>query len=298
MNAQLVRTFRAHDARVTALCVVSEGEYFVSGALDGSLRIGSLLHDEALHTLKMPSAVTTLVPFQESYFVVAGYADGNIVLWNTETGEAVRTISGHNERITGLVVPPDGEVVVSSSEDGTIRVWDSVSGREEQRFSFKNQTTHSMTLLPDSKHLVSSDVAVSGDSTLRIRTVADVDEVRDFALPSTDVTNLGFDASGNHLVTISEDGDITLWAWEDGTIERTIETHTGVSTAMLMPNQRHALIGTHKAKLTLWNIETGKHVYTFDTPSDRVSSTAISPDNHYVLAGCRDGMVNVYRLVG
>lgn len=301
MNAQLIRTFRVHDTRVTAMSTVSEGERFVSGATDGSLRIGSLLHDDALFTTQMASSVTTITAFKDSYFVVTGYQDGNIILLNAETGETVRTIRGHDGKVTSLVVSDDGKTVLSSSEDGSIRIWDSVSGQELQKFGDDNETTRSMTLLPDSTAFVSSETTTDGQNTLRIRTLAqteDNDNVRDFAMLDTDVKNLGFDASGNYLVTISEDGDITLWAWEDGSVERTIETNTGISTALLMPNKRHTLLGTHQSKLTIWNIETGKHIYTFDTPSDRVTSTAISPDNHYVLAGCRDGMMNVYQLLG
>ena len=47
-----------------------------------------------------------------------------IVVWNTETGKNIATLSGHTTNIISLVFSPDGSALASSSGDGTITLWD------------------------------------------------------------------------------------------------------------------------------------------------------------------------------
>jgi WD40 repeat protein len=60
--------------------------------------------------------------------LVAGYPDGTIRVYDTETGRELRTLSGHEKGIQHLACAPDGRVA-SASDDGTARVWDADTGR-------------------------------------------------------------------------------------------------------------------------------------------------------------------------
>jgi WD40 repeat protein len=53
-----------------------------------------------------------------------GVADGTIKLWNLATGQELRTLTGHRNRVTSVAISPDGQTLASASADMTIKLWE------------------------------------------------------------------------------------------------------------------------------------------------------------------------------
>jgi WD40 repeat protein len=60
-------------------------------------------------------------------FLVLGFAEGDLVLWDVPLGKLVRRLRGHRGPIGSLSFSIDGRLLVSGSEDVTAVVWDVVS---------------------------------------------------------------------------------------------------------------------------------------------------------------------------
>ncbi|MGO9381148.1 MAG: hypothetical protein ACLP4W_03395 [Mycobacterium sp.] len=54
--------------------------------------------------------------------------DRTIRQWDAESGEPVRTLTGHNDNVTYVEYSPDGRYLVSVGADRALRFWDSASG--------------------------------------------------------------------------------------------------------------------------------------------------------------------------
>ncbi|HZV07139.1 MAG TPA: hypothetical protein VE999_18805, partial [Gemmataceae bacterium] len=89
--------------------------------------------DKKIATIAIPKdeEITdyTLLPPDESIKVpllaVAAHKDGQprLALYNAKSGERLRELTGHTERLRSLAFAPDGRLLVSAADDGTVCVW-------------------------------------------------------------------------------------------------------------------------------------------------------------------------------
>ena len=54
--------------------------------------------------------------------LASGSWDNTIKIWNTTTGDIIRTLTGHSDWVRTLAVLPDG-TLASGSTDTTIKIW-------------------------------------------------------------------------------------------------------------------------------------------------------------------------------
>ena len=83
-----------------------------------------------LHTLEVPGGYFRggLVFSPDGEILAVGYQDGTIRLWDVETGQVLRTLAGHTDRMTTVAFSPDGALLVSGAEDKGVRLWDIQTG--------------------------------------------------------------------------------------------------------------------------------------------------------------------------
>ncbi len=70
--------------------------------------------------------------------VLSGGWDAHIKLWNSESGELLKSIPAHNYAIYDLALSDDGKYVASASRDKTIKLWDAESLELIQRLDIKD----------------------------------------------------------------------------------------------------------------------------------------------------------------
>lgn len=68
--------------------------------------------------------MTCLAWLGESRFLATGCMDGKVRIWDSLSGECIRTFSGHTAGVQGLSVSANRDFLVSASYDGTARVFE------------------------------------------------------------------------------------------------------------------------------------------------------------------------------
>lgn len=66
-----------------------------------------------------------------SGLIASGDDAGNILIWDPQTGETVRHLTGHDGIVYDVAWSPDGQQLASAGADGTLRVWDGSTHRNK-----------------------------------------------------------------------------------------------------------------------------------------------------------------------
>jgi WD40 repeat protein len=167
---------RAGKAVLSAAQLLS-GE-LLTGCADGSLRLWPLPEPSAAApggnaTLTATctrvmtghagpiNALAVPAPARDGARAVSGGADGDVRVWNADTGACLRTLSGHKGSVTGVALLQEG-LLVSVSMDRTVRVWDADVGSCERTLTGHRHWVNAVLVLAD--NVV---VTASSDRTLR-----------------------------------------------------------------------------------------------------------------------------------
>ena len=58
--------------------------------------------------------------------VLSGGWDNTLKVWDTITGQLLRTFEGHSSSVFSVAFTPDGTSLLSGSADKTLKLWDAM----------------------------------------------------------------------------------------------------------------------------------------------------------------------------
>ncbi|XP_021896061.1 transcription initiation factor TFIID subunit 5 [Carica papaya] len=92
--------------------------------MDNKLIIWDLQHSMPRFTCDHEEGVTCLAWLDASRCLATGCVDGKVRLWDSLSGNCVRTFTGHSDAIQSLSFSANWDFLVSGSIDGTARVFE------------------------------------------------------------------------------------------------------------------------------------------------------------------------------
>ncbi|MEM7131383.1 MAG: WD40 repeat domain-containing protein [Chloroflexota bacterium] len=127
----LLHTFDAHTDWVSSVAFAPSGQSLASGAYDRSTLLWQIqerraerLPDTSTEQSEQGLALVNSVAFHHSgKYLMAGYENSIIALWDVETMELLTTLSAHEEDIRSVAFSPDGLTAASGSLDGKVQLW-------------------------------------------------------------------------------------------------------------------------------------------------------------------------------
>ncbi|MEN8446260.1 MAG: WD40 repeat domain-containing protein, partial [Cyanobacteria bacterium J06555_13] len=79
-----------------------------------------------------------------------------IKIWRVRDGKLIRTLTGHQNGVTGLAFFPEGDVLVSGSADEMLKVWDFHTGELLNTLQGHRQAVEGISLSADGRLLISN----------------------------------------------------------------------------------------------------------------------------------------------
>jgi WD40 repeat protein len=87
-----------------------------------------------------------------------------VKLWDVNTGNCIKTLTGHTNWVWSVAFSPDGKTLVSSSYDRTVRLWDVTTGRCIRTLTGHTREIYSVSFSRDGQTVASG----CADETARL----------------------------------------------------------------------------------------------------------------------------------
>ena len=204
---------------------------------------------------------------------------------------------GHSDVIGSGCFSSDGRYLVTGSGDKTAILWDVFSGREIRVFEANGVSDVCFT--PNGKYIVTGNrkeaALWSISSGRKIRSFKEV------------VLSVCVSPTGKYILTGNRDNTAKLWDINSGRMVRVFKGHStggyswsikgdrlenykvdGVTSVDFSPDGKYIVTGAYDNTAKLWEVSSGREIYTFsghswDKRSSRINSVCFSPDGRYIV---------------
>eukprot|EP00262_Sarcandra_glabra_P010268 TRINITY_DN2531_c0_g1_i4.p1 TRINITY_DN2531_c0_g1~~TRINITY_DN2531_c0_g1_i4.p1 ORF type:complete len:407 (+),score=61.36 TRINITY_DN2531_c0_g1_i4:153-1373(+) len=123
-TGKVISSLIAHSDSIECVGHSLSFPWAATGGMDQKLIIWDLRHSSPRCTCDHEEGVTCLLWLGASQYIATGCVDGRVRIWDSLSGNCIRTFSGHVDAIQSLAISASGEFLVSVSLDQTARVFE------------------------------------------------------------------------------------------------------------------------------------------------------------------------------
>ena len=286
-NGDFKGTLAGHLEPVDTIAFSPDGSIIASGSRDGAVMLWDFHTGKKIRTIQGHKHPISSVTFSPDGLTLASSGEpnwvrsslskvGELKLWDTRTGEQVRTLEGHSNTVGCMAFSPNGEVLASGGGryDGTVRLWNTRTG-EESRILEGQFGVHSVAFSPDGVKL-----ATANHISIRFWNARTGEHLRTLVHW---VGRFAFSPDGKTLA-VDGAGAIEIWDAHSGEKLRTLPELTG-SVLAFSPDGTTLAIRRGHHSILLCDVRSGDVLQNFDVHTDYVVSAAFSPDGKVFASG-------------
>lgn len=236
------------------------------------LQVWDVQRGQQLTTFSSPVRLTYLSWSSDSSMIAGGCKDGQLSVWNVQTGHLQSRMQGHQNWVSGLTFAHGGDLLASTAWDSTFRLWDVASGSQVLSYPMSGDDLH---FGPDDRRLACHNYGKNFAVLELARSIG----YRRLTYPHDSIGwALEFSRDGRFLAA-SDDRGVRLWDQATGKDMGFIETG-GSRSVHFLNHAGLSLLATGPHGIYRWPIQ--------DTSSSRfvrLGTPQILLDNQW-LATC------------
>ncbi|MBW4623355.1 MAG: hypothetical protein KME17_28860 [Cyanosarcina radialis HA8281-LM2] len=219
------KTLVGHHNWVYSIAFSPDGRTLASSSGDHTVKLWDAKTGECLQTFTGHltwvwsvafSPHSPLPPLGEGLGVreilASGSGDQSVKLWDIDTGECLKTLTGHTNRVYTVAFSPDGKTLASGSFDRTIALWDVDSGDRLKTLTGHSQGVFSVAFSPDGKTLASGSL----DHTVKLWDVRTGECLKTLTGHTSEARSVHWSPDGKTVVSGSQDQTVRLWDASSG----------------------------------------------------------------------------------
>jgi WD40 repeat protein len=265
----------------------------------GEIRLWEAESGRPLRTIQAAPTLYSLAWSPDGKTLACG-VDSEVRLYETATGNVVKTLQGHKVYVTALAWSPDGKILASA--DNTVRLWDAAKGKPLAKsakghilHTLKGHSgvVHALAWSPDGKTLASAD----DFKCIRLWTVAEGEEQSSFWHGAR---SLAWSPNGKNFVT-ADGANVQLWAADGDESALHLPAPHAPLTVAHSPDGRKVIGGgslNSLVAMTVWDAASGRVQQQQEHPgyATAFSAVAWSPDGKK-LASATLGQVQLWDVI-
>jgi WD40 repeat protein len=225
--------------------------------------------------------------------LASGSEDHLVRIWEPTTGQELKTLHGHTNRIWSVAWSPGGQILASASEDRTIKLWDASTGRSLRTLKGHGDRVFSVSWSAVEPILASC----SQDRTIKVWNVEAGQLLKTLSGHENGVTSISFSPDGQVLASASEDNTVRLWDARSGEMLHIFRGHTDrVMSVRFSPDGKKLLSASEDRTIRLWKIQTGEPELTLQDHTNRIWSAQFSPNGEAIASGSFDLTVRLWNV--
>lgn len=210
-----IRTLSGHSSVIQRLVFSPDGKVLISAGNDTTIKIWNPDNGQVMRTIGGNHLIEALSISSDGQTIASGDGDlkaklYSVKLWNFNTGEEIRTFSGHSNTIRAIAFSPDGQLLASGSCDKTIKIWQVETGQLLYTLTGHSgwfAAVNSVAFSPDGKILASG----SDDKTIKLWNPLTGKTILTLSGHSKGVNSVVFGADGQTLASGSGDKTVKIW---------------------------------------------------------------------------------------
>jgi WD40 repeat protein len=285
-----------HAAPVRSVSLNEDESLLLSTSEDGRAIVWDLRRDSVRTVLSAGHGWATAGAFSpEGKYVVCGYRDGWVVVWDAHTWREIHRFNADAQSLRSLVFSPGGNFLVTTGDSHAAKVWDADTWRLVKVMP-SQLAVRNATFSPSARFLVT----VSDDQSMRVWSAADwtlQERPRPTGLGALYTVQFSPD---RRYIAIGGDSALVIWQTNSFTPVRTILAHAGPVQASAFqrnvsdPAGDVLATGGRDADVRLWSVPSGTALATYHGHRGPIYSLVFTRDGQRLASGSGDGTVRLW----
>ena len=315
-TGKLLKTFKIEDGVVKALRIIDDGKTLRCDYYDGSVRLWDITTGvkkdfrpappRGLRGIPRYNMMGQEVAAADLYLnnvdnkgiFAVGEIDGKIRLDDAMTGQHLKTLQDHKNRISKLVFSPDGTLLVSGAyNQAPLRLWDVTTGKLLKTLTKDLDIhRHILNFSKDGKTLAcSATMPKAGSRKIELWDVATKTLRTTLLITKLDskIGQLAFSPDSKTVAGVSGNDKIQIWDVNTGEELSSFRTgHTHGSTTLAFSSDSSILASKQGKTIRFWD------TFNFTELSDRIDTdtgiiTMVLSPNGGTLTGVSDFRIEI-----
>lgn len=129
-TGKVIKVLKGHTESIAegGLAFHPTQPWLASASYDKTARIWDLTTDKTRYVLEHTDDVANVIFSPNGEQLATSSDDKNVRLWDSQSGQLLRILQGHKNRVFGLRFVQGGKYLVSASLDRTLRLWETATG--------------------------------------------------------------------------------------------------------------------------------------------------------------------------